>query len=123
MRAALEKLRFLVVQDTRMTETSKIAHVVLPATHFGEKDGTYTNRKGRVQKLNAAIIPPEGALQDSEIFARLLSLTGEQNGYASPREIFHEIKQEIARYRDVDYDSIGDQGIDVEAAAAGHHGG
>ena len=64
-----------------MTETAKLAHVVLPATHFGEKEGTYTNRQGRLQKLNAALIAPEGALQDSEIFMRLLDLAGEKNGY------------------------------------------
>src|SRR5258705_7846528 len=62
-RAALQKLSFLVVQDTRVTETVKLAHVVLPATHFGEKDGTYTNRQGRLQKLNAALTPPNSALQ------------------------------------------------------------
>ena len=59
-RAALQKLPFLVVQDTRMTETVKLAHVVLPATHFGEKEGTYTNRQGRLQKLNAALIAARG---------------------------------------------------------------
>jgi NADH-quinone oxidoreductase subunit G len=122
-RAALEKLRFLVVQDTRVTETTRLAHVVLPATHFGEKEGTYTNRQGRVQRLNAAIIPPEGALQDHEIFARLLSLAGESNGGAHPREIFRSLAREIDGYRNLDFDSIGDLGIDVEAAAAEHHGG
>ena len=39
VRAALQTLSFLVVQDTRLTETAKLAHVVLPATHFGEKGG------------------------------------------------------------------------------------
>lgn len=123
IRAALEKLRFLVVQDTRMTETAKRAHVVLPATHFGEKDGTYTNRRGRVQRLHAALIPPEGALHDSEIFARLLTLAGEPSGSSHPREIFRALAQEFDRYQQLDFDSIGDLGIDVEAAAAEHHGG
>ena len=121
VRAALAKLAFLVVQDTRMSETARLAHVVLPATHFGEKDGTYTNRKGRVQKLNAAVIAPEGALQDSEIFARLLGLAGERNGYANPKEIFRSLAQEIVSYQDLDFDSIGDQGIEVGVVVAGHH--
>ena len=77
IRQALQKLSFLVVQDIRMTETAQLAHVVLPSTHFGEKEGTYTNRNGRVQKLNVATIAPEGALQDCEIFVRLLDLAGE----------------------------------------------
>jgi predicted molibdopterin-dependent oxidoreductase YjgC len=121
VRAALGKLPFVVVQDSRVTETTKLAHVVLPGTHFGEKDGTYTNRKGRVQKLNAAVIPPEGALQDSEIFMRLLDLAGERNGYASPAEIFKSLAREIASYRELDFDAIGDQGIEVGAAVAERH--
>src|SRR5215472_9274634 len=72
LRQALQQLSFLVVQYIRMTETAQLAHVVLPSTHFGEKEGTYTNRNGRVQKLNAATIAPEGALQDCEILIRLL---------------------------------------------------
>ena len=119
IRAALENLSFLVVQDTRMTETAKLAHVVFPATHFGEKEGTYTNRKGRVQKLNAAVIPPGDALQDSEIFLRLLEAAGEKLDYASPREIFAALAQEISAYQGLDYDSVGDQGIELGSAGGG----
>jgi len=119
VRAALQKLSFLVVQDTRVTETSKLAHVVLPATHFGEKEGTYTNRKGRLQKLNAALIPPEGALPDSEIFARLLELAGERNGYETPGQIFAALAREIPAYEKLTYDSIGAQGIELGSGGSG----
>jgi len=121
VRAALQKLSFLVIQDTRVTETTKLAHVVLPATHFGEKDGTYTNRKRRVQRLNAALVPPENALQDSEIFMRLLELAGEKNGYATPAEIFAALSREVSEYANIDYESIGDQGIELGAAVAENH--
>jgi NADH-quinone oxidoreductase subunit G len=121
VRTALEKLSFLVVQDSRITETSKLAHVVLPATHFGEKEGTYTNRKGRVQKLNAAVIPPPGTRQDSEIFMQLLNLADERNGYANPAEIFKSLAREIASYRELNFDAISDQGIEVGAAVAERH--
>jgi len=113
VRAALQTLSFLVVQDTRLTETAKLAHVVLPATHFGEKEGTYTNRRGRVQKLNAAVIPPDGALQDCDIFLRLLDTAGEKNSYASVAEIFAVLAREIPSYKGLDYTSIGDQGIEL----------
>jgi formate dehydrogenase major subunit len=110
-----------VVQDTRVTETTKLAHVVLPATHFGEKEGTYTNRQRRVQKLNAALIPPEGALPDSEIFARLLELTGEKNGYGTPQQIFAALAREIPGYEKLTYDAIGAQGIELGSGGAEHH--
>ncbi len=113
IRGALEKLAFLVVQDTRMTETAKLAHVVLPAAHFGEKEGTYTNRAGRVQRLNAALIAPEGALLDSEIFLRLLDGAGAAPAYASPAEIFAAITREVAAYQGLNYDSIGALGTEL----------
>ena len=110
---ALEKLSFLVVQDTRLTPTARLAHVVLPATNFAEKEGTYTNRKGRVQKLNAALVPPAGALQDWEIFARLQNKAGEKIFYQSPAEIFQAIAREVARYQGLSYAAIGDQGVQL----------
>jgi predicted molibdopterin-dependent oxidoreductase YjgC len=116
--AALSKLSFLVVQDIRLTEIAKAAHVVLPSTHFGEKDGTYTNRKGRVQKLNAALVAPEGALQDCEIFIRLLQAAGERASYSSAAEIFQALSQEIPSYRGLNYDVIGDQGIQLGSGGA-----
>jgi NADH-quinone oxidoreductase subunit G len=110
LKSALGKLSFLVVQDIRMTPTAALAHVVLPATHFGEKAGTYTNRRGRVQKLEAAIVPPAGALQDWEIFSRLLG-----ESYAAPEEIFAVAAREVPAYAGLDYEKIGALGADLEA--------
>jgi NADH-quinone oxidoreductase subunit G len=56
-RAALEKLDFLVVQDMFLTETARLAHVVLPAVSFAERDGTYTNAERRVQRSRQARQP------------------------------------------------------------------
>jgi len=119
IRTALQKLSFLVVQDTRMTETAKLAHVVLPVTHFGEKGGTYTNRKGRVQKLHAAVIPPDGTLPDSEVFIRLLAAAGENVEYSTPADIFAVLAREIAAYQSLDYDSISDVGIELGRGGGG----
>ena len=112
IRAALERLSFLVVQDSHWTPTAKLAHVVLPATHFAEKEGTYTNRKGRVQRLRVALVPPEGAMQDWEIFARLLAALGDSGAAASPGEIFARITREISRYQGLRYEDIGLEGVE-----------
>jgi predicted molibdopterin-dependent oxidoreductase YjgC len=85
--------------------------VVLPSTHFGEKEGTYTNRNGRVQKLNVATIAPEGAMQDHEIFIRLLDAAGERVSYSTPAEIFDALANEVPAYRGLNYTAIGEQGI------------
>ena len=118
VRRALQKLSFLVVQDIRLTAMGKLAHVVLPGTHFGEKEGTYTNRKGRVQKLNAAVVPPEGTMQDVEIFMRLLDAAGEKVLCSSPSEVFEVLAKEIPGYRGLDYAAVGDQGITLGGGEA-----
>ena len=72
LKKAFEKLQLLVVQDLFMTETAKMAHVVLPAASFAEKKGTYTNLERRVQKLNPVRSPAYGSKPDFDIFLHLL---------------------------------------------------
>ena len=112
--AALRRLPFLVVQDTTLSATAQLAHVVLPATTFAEKDGTYTNRKGRVQRLRAALIASPPALQDWEIFNRLIAFAGEKAAYHSPEEIFEQIAAEVPAYRTMTYETIGELGVQLE---------
>ena len=114
---ALERLSFLVVQDTHLTATARLAHVVLPSVNFAEKDGTYTNRKGRAQRLREALVPPQGALQDWEIFSRLLAQAGEKISFQGPAEIFQAIARERAGYGGLSYDAIGDHGIQTGGEA------
>jgi NADH-quinone oxidoreductase subunit G len=114
IKAALEKLSFLVVQDTRLTPTAKLAHVVLPATHFGEKEGTYTNRRGRVQKLSAAVVPPAGARHDWEIFSRLLAQAGEKISFSTPAEIFAALAGTVPAYRGLSYEKMGALGLPLD---------
>ena len=45
--------KFVIVQDTFMTDTAKIADLVLPSASFAEKRGTFTNQEGRVQQYRA----------------------------------------------------------------------
>jgi NADH-quinone oxidoreductase subunit G len=107
---ALDRLSFLVVQDTHLTPTARRAHVVFPATHFGEKEGTYTNRKGRIQKLNPAVVRPEGARHDWETFAQLLNEAGEPTACGTPGEIFRQLAAEVPRYKNLAYETLSEQG-------------
>ena len=82
LKQGLETLEFLVVQDGfHPTPTSELAHLVLPAAIWGEKEGTYTNSERRVSKVNRAVQPPGEAKSDFDIFlgtgrnARLLRRT------------------------------------------------
>ena len=74
LRENLGNLKLLVVQDLFMTETAKLAHVVLPASSFAEKTGTTTNLERRVQKLHPLRPPLGNSRPDFDIFVELLKL-------------------------------------------------
>ena len=88
---ALKNLDFLIVQDIFLSETAEYADVVLPATTFAEKDGTFTNTERRVQKIRAAIKPIGESRPDWEIISALSREMGYDMHYTT-----HEIMEEIA---------------------------
>lgn len=92
-RQALASLEHLVVQDIFMTETAHYADVILPASAFPEKTGTFTNTDRNVQMGRQAIDPPGQARQDLEIIlamAERLNLNWDYNG---PQDVFNEMRQ------------------------------
>ena len=88
---ALSSLKFLVVQDMFLTETAKLANVVLPASSFAEKEGTFTNFVGKVQRVQKAIEPLGESLPDWEIILRLADRMEFPMAYSSPKQIMGEI--------------------------------
>jgi formate dehydrogenase major subunit len=92
-REALARLEHLVVQDIFFTETAGYADVVLPASAFPEKTGTFTNTDRRVQLGRKAIDPPGEARQDLEIICEMARRLGLDWNYSGPREVFEEIRR------------------------------
>jgi NADH-quinone oxidoreductase subunit G len=95
-KAALDKVPFLIVQDLFMTETGKQADVFLPACSFIEKDGSFTNIEGRVQKFKKAVEPRGQSKPDWQIVAELMSRLGKPVPYFSPRDVAREITKATA---------------------------
>ena len=91
-RAALQKLDHLVVQDIFLTETACYADVILPASAFPEKDGTFTNTDRRVQMGRTALPLPGDARQDLWITQELARRMGLDWNYTHPREVFEEMR-------------------------------
>ncbi len=92
-RQALVKLKHLVVQDIFLTETAYFADVVLPASAFPEKTGTFTNTDRRVQLGRQALNPPGDARQDLWIIQEIARRIGLNWNYEGPRQVFEEIRQ------------------------------
>lgn len=85
VRAALEKLELLLVQDIFATETARLAHVVFPAAAAAEKNGSFTATDNRVNSLGKAIDPPGDAREDWDIITELYSrLTGAASSHSIP---------------------------------------
>jgi len=89
----LQKLDLLIVQDIFPSETSKYAHIVLPAATVGEKDGTFTNAARRVQYSAAGLKPPGEARTDWQILQDMANAMGAKWQYTSAEDIWQEIRQ------------------------------
>jgi len=107
VRKALSALEFLVVQDIFLTETAEFADVILPATSYLEKDGTYTNTDRRVQLGRKVLDPPGQARPDWEVVQDIANRIGLGWDYTSPREVFEEIVAVMANYANLSYDNLG----------------
>jgi len=94
----LASLDFLVVQDMFLTETAKLAHVVLPAASFAEKEGTFTNFEGRVNRLGKAIEPIGESLPDWEIVVRLAGKMDCPLPFSSVQDVMSEIEELVPSY-------------------------
>lgn len=117
-RHALEHLELLVCQDIFINETGEMADVILPATSFAEKDGTFTNTDRRVQRCRAAVPPVGNSRADWDILSDLgrrieqrlgLSLTA-GFAYAHPSEIWEEMRHLTPDFWGIDYDRLEREG-------------
>jgi assimilatory nitrate reductase catalytic subunit len=115
IRAALEKLEFFAAVDFFLSETARHADVVLPGSLMEEDEGTTTNVEGRVIHHQQAVRPPAGAREDWRIICDLAARlgAGDKFGYASPREIFEELrvasKGGISDYSGITWEKIDAQ--------------
>ncbi|HXY45001.1 MAG TPA: formate dehydrogenase subunit alpha, partial [Acidimicrobiales bacterium] len=107
VRKALSMLDFLVVQDIFLTETAEFADVVLPATSYLEKDGTYTNTDRRVQLGRKVMEPPGQARPDWQIVQDIARRVGLDWHYGAPRDVFEEMVALMPSYKNLSYANLG----------------
>ncbi len=112
VRKSLENMDFLVVQDIFMTETAQLAHVVLPAASWVEREGIHAWVDRRVQKIDKVIDPPGEARPDWWIICRLAAKMGYEGNfdYRSAGEIFEEIRSCVPQYQGITYERLKQTG-------------
>ena len=108
VKKALEKANFIVVQDIFPTEISKLAHVVLPAATWVEREATHTWIDRRVQKIDKVIAPPGEAKPDWWIICQLAERMGHKDkfDFSSAGEIFEEIRRCVPQYKGITYERL-----------------
>jgi formate dehydrogenase alpha subunit len=108
---ALESLDFVVCQDIFENETTAFADVILPASSFLEKTGTFTNAERRIQLVDAAIDPPGDARTDFEILTTLSAALGHDMGLDTPAEAMVEIAALTPEFAGVTHARLGRRGL------------
>jgi formate dehydrogenase alpha subunit len=101
IRNALNNLELLVVQDILMTETTRMAHVVLAGSTFSEKGGSFANMEGRIQSFEPVVSPPGDAKPDWEILSLLSKKMGSPEEYHSLQKISAEVSRKIPIYSEM----------------------
>jgi len=120
---AVKKLDFLVVQDIFHTETTPYADVILPATAFAEKEGTFVNSDRRVLRVRKAVDPPGEARQDWHIVADIARRMGKPVGdYTDEGAIWDEIAQTAPIFGGISYERLEKQGIQWPCPEKNHPG-
>ncbi len=109
-RAALAKLEHLVVQDLFLTETACFADVVLPASAFAEKSGSFTNTDRRVQLARPVLPPPGEARQDWWIIQQLAQRLGLPWNYSGPPEVFSEMAALMPSLANISWERLEREG-------------
>ena len=120
---ALRNLEFLVVQDIFLTETARMADVVLPAVSFAEKDGTFTNTERRIQRVRKAIEPIGNSKPDWWIICQLAKRMGAQNfDFEHPSEVMGEITMLTPSYGGITYERLEECGLQWPCPTKDHPG-
>jgi NADH-quinone oxidoreductase subunit G len=120
--AAVAGVETLIAHDANRSALTDRAHVVLPGMVWAEKDGTFTNHAGHVQRIRRGMKPAEDAVDDGAIFARLAGWAREGKAPAKAgfdaRATFLEIAAALPAYAGMSLERLGSRGLPSHAARA-----
>ncbi len=108
---AMESLDLLVVQEIFMSETAKLADVVLPGTTFLEKDGTFTNTERRVQRVNKAAEPLPGTKPDGVIVTEMMQKLGFDQPIYDADQVLAEVADVVPFFKGITRERLGKLGL------------
>jgi NADH-quinone oxidoreductase subunit G len=110
LQEAARQLELLVFVGPNVNRTSAAAHVVLPSAVYAEKDGTFTNFQGRVQRIHAALDPAGEARPEWQILGALAARLGLRVSFVDAPSIFSELAKAERPFQGLSYQGLGDHG-------------
>nr|MDQ2659899.1 molybdopterin-dependent oxidoreductase [Verrucomicrobiota bacterium] len=113
----LSDLPAFILMDLLENSATSHATALLPSAGFAEKRGSMINGKGRLQRLNRAILPPGQARDDWEILRDLIQEYSGQNGIYTIEEVFAQMSQAVPALAGLNLSKIGDLGTQVMEVA------
>src|SRR5437899_3129342 len=118
--SALGALDTLIFTGTNASRTSAAAHLVLPAAAWVERDGTFTNFQGRVQRFRAALDPLGESLPEWDILGHALGKLGRATNATRAEHWFVDLAGSVDAFRGLTYQSLGDSGTELRDPGTGH---
>ena len=113
VRRLSEKLPLFVYSGANDNPTVPLAHWALPTAAYVEKDGTFVNCHGRVQRIGRVFPPLGDSREDWRILLELAGKLGLALDWRGPQEIFQGLAKAVAPFEGLTYDTIGPHGADV----------
>ncbi|MFB0556917.1 MAG: formate dehydrogenase subunit alpha [Dehalococcoidia bacterium] len=123
LRHWLEELEILIVQDSFPSEISQLAHVVLPAASFAEKDGTFTSAERKVQRVRKASKTIGNSKPDWQIICQVAEKMGAKGfHFDHPSQIMEEIATVMPDYSGITYERLEGSGLQWPCPGDDHRG-
>jgi NADH-quinone oxidoreductase subunit G len=117
VRAALGRVECLIFQGANANPTSELAHLVVPGAPYTERDGTFTNFEGRVQRFWRALEPLGEARADWEILADVAQALGRDWRPTRAEHLFRELAAAVPAFAGLTYARLRDHGAPTSGAA------
>jgi len=118
VRELAEKVGLFIFSGTNDNATVPFAHWVLPTAAYVEKDGTFVNCHGRVQRIGRAFAPLEDTREDWRLLLDLAGRLGQTLAFRGPQEIFDGLAKASSAFEGLSYDTIGSQGAEITTATS-----
>ncbi|MBK7406984.1 MAG: formate dehydrogenase subunit alpha [Saprospirales bacterium] len=119
VREALKSLDLFILQELFLSDTANYADVILPASSFFEKSGTFTNGERRVQRVNRVVDPLPGTKPDGQIVVDIMNRMGYPQPEYDAAEMLKEIAQIVPFFKGITWERLGENGLQWPVAEDG----